>query len=184
MCQSIGTRRVRNVWRISRAVVIKPFLAVPMRCPFCSATEDKVVDTRPSEDEQMIRRRRECIGCGRRFTTYERVDEAMPMVVKKDSRREPYDRRKLLGGLQKACDKRPVSAERIDLMADEIERGLRELGDREIPSSKIGDAVLSLLRDVDDVAYLRFASVYLPFKDAGEIMHEVQRLIRSKAEGS
>ena len=154
-----------------------------MRCPFCSATEDKVVDTRPSEDEQMIRRRRECIGCSRRFTTYERVEEALPMVVKKDSRREPYDRTKLLGGLHKACDKRPVSAERIDLMADEIERSLRELGEKEIPSSKLGDAVLSRLRVIDDVAYLRFASVYLPFKNAGEIMDEVQRLIRSKTEG-
>jgi len=155
-----------------------------MRCPFCSATEDKVVDTRPSEDERLIRRRRECIGCSRRFTTYERVEEAMPMVVKKDSRREPFDRAKVLSGLHKACDKRPVSAARIDEVADEIERSLRELSDKEIPSSQIGDAVLSRLRDIDDVAYLRFASVYLPFKDAGEIMHEVQRLIRSKAENS
>jgi transcriptional repressor NrdR len=155
-----------------------------MRCPFCSATEDKVVDTRPSEDEQMIRRRRECIGCGRRFTTYERVEEAMPMVVKKDARREPYERAKILNGLHKACEKRPVSAESIERLADEIERYLRELGEKEIPSSKIGDAVLSRLRDIDDVAYLRFASVYLPFKDAGEIMHEVQRLIRFKAEGT
>jgi transcriptional repressor NrdR len=155
-----------------------------MRCPYCSNTEDKVVDTRPSEDEQMIRRRRECIGCGRRFTTYERVAEEMPMVVKKDARREPYDRKKLRGGLHKACDKRPVSAERIDLMIDEIERSLRELGEKEVASSKLGDAVLSRLRAIDDVAYLRFASVYLPFKNAGEIMDEVQRLIRSKAEGS
>ncbi len=105
------------------------------------------------------------------------------MVVKKDFRREPYDRSKLLGGLHKACEKRPVPAARIDEVADEIERSLRELGDKEIPSSKIGDAVLSRLRNIDDVAYLRFASVYLPFKNAGEIMHEVQRLIRSKSEG-
>ncbi len=155
-----------------------------MRCPFCSATEDKVVDTRPSDDEQSIRRRRECTGCGKRFTTYERVDEALPMVVKKDARREPYDRAKVVAGLHKACEKRPVSAARIEEVADEIERALRELAEKEIPSSKIGDAVLSRLRDIDDVAYLRFASVYLPFKDAGEIMHEVQRLIRSKSEGS
>ncbi len=155
-----------------------------MRCPYCSATEDKVVDTRPSEDEQMIRRRRECIGCGRRFTTYERIDEELPMVVKKDSRREPYDRRKLLGGIHKACDKRPVSAERIELMVDEVERHLRELPEKEIPSSKLGDAVLSRLREIDDVAYLRFASVYLPFKNVSEILDEVQRLIRSKAEGA
>jgi transcriptional repressor NrdR len=155
-----------------------------MRCPFCSATEDKVVDTRPSDDEQTIRRRRECIGCGKRFTTYERVDEALPMVVKKDARREPYERSKVVAGLHKACEKRPVSAARIEQVADEIERSLREMSDKEIPSSKIGDAVLSRLRDIDDVAYLRFASVYLPFKDAGEIMQEVQRLIRFKAEGS
>ncbi len=155
-----------------------------MRCPFCSATEDKVVDTRPSDDDQIIRRRRECIACGKRFTTYERVDEALPMVVKKDARREPFDRVKLVAGLHKACEKRPVSAARIEEVADEIERGLRETAEREIPSSKIGDAVLSRLREIDDVAYLRFASVYLPFKDAGEIMHEVQRLIRSKAEGA
>jgi transcriptional repressor NrdR len=155
-----------------------------MRCPFCSATEDKVVDTRPSDDEQTIRRRRECIGCGKRFTTYERVDEALPMVVKKDARREPYDRAKVIAGLHKSCDKRPVSAARIEQVADEIERSLREMSEREIPSSKIGDAVLSRLREIDDVAYLRFASVYLPFTNAGEIMQEVQRLIRSKAEGS
>jgi len=153
-----------------------------MRCPYCYSTEDKVVDTRPSEDEQMIRRRRECSGCGRRFTTYERVEEEMPMVVKKDSRREPYNREKLRVGLKKACDKRPVSPERVDLIVDEIERGLREMGEKEVPSSKLGDAVLSRLREIDDVAYLRFASVYLPFKNAGEIMDEVQRLIRSKAE--
>jgi len=155
-----------------------------MRCPYCSTTEDKVVDTRPSEDEQMIRRRRECTACNRRFTTYERVAEEMPMVVKKDSRREPYDRNKLIGGLHKACDKRPVSADLVDLMVDEIERSVRELGEKEIPSSMLGDAVLSRLRTIDDVAYLRFASVYLPFKNAGEIMDEVQRLIRSKAEGA
>lgn len=106
------------------------------------------------------------------------------MVVKKDSRREPYDRAKVLSGLHKACEKRPVSAAIIDKVADEIERSLREISDKEIPSSQIGDAVLSRLRDIDDVAYLRFASVYLPFKDASEIMHEVQRLIRSKSEGS
>jgi transcriptional repressor NrdR len=153
-----------------------------MRCPFCSATEDKVVDTRPSEDEQMIRRRRECIGCGRRFTTYERVEEAMPLVVKKDARREPFDRAKLLGGMSKACDKRPVPIESLERVADEIERSLRELGEKEVASSKIGDIVLSRLRALDDVAYLRFASVYMSFKDAAELMKEVQRLLRSKDE--
>ncbi len=151
-----------------------------MRCPFCSATEDKVVDTRPSEDEQMIRRRRECIGCGRRFTTYERVEEAMPLIVKKDARREPFDRAKILGGMSKACDKRPVPVQTLERVVDEIERSLREMGEKEVPSSKIGDIVLSRLRALDDVAYLRFASVYMSFKDAAELMKEVQRLLGSK----
>jgi transcriptional repressor NrdR len=151
-----------------------------MRCPFCSATEDKVVDTRPSEDEQMIRRRRECIGCGRRFTTYERVEEAMPVVVKKDTRREPFDRGKLLGGMKKACDKRPVPVGKLEGVADEIERSLRELGDKEIASSRIGDIVLDRLREIDDVAYLRFASVYMSWKDAAELMNEVRRMLGAK----
>jgi transcriptional repressor NrdR len=155
-----------------------------MRCPYCARTEDKVVDTRPSEDDQMIRRRRECLVCNRRFTTYERVEEAMPIIAKKDGRREPYDRVKLLGGLRKACDKRPVPFTVLEQVADAVERHLRELGDSEVPSSKIGDAVLTRLRDLDDVAYLRFASVYLSLKDAGEIMQEVQRLMRSKTEGT
>jgi len=151
-----------------------------MRCPFCSATEDKVVDTRPSDNEQIIRRRRECVGCSRRFTTYERIEEVLPLVIKKDGRREPYDRAKLIGGLSKACEKRPVSIETVARTVDEIERSLQELGDKEIPSSQIGDAVLAKLRDIDEVAYVRFASVYLSFKDATELMNEVQRLVRSK----
>jgi transcriptional repressor NrdR len=151
-----------------------------MRCPFCSATEDKVVDTRPSDNEQIIRRRRECVGCSRRFTTYERIEEVLPLVIKKDGRREPYDRAKLVGGLSKACEKRPVSIETVARTVDEIERSLQELGDKEIPSSQIGDAVLAKLRDIDEVAYVRFASVYLSFKDATELMNEVQRLVRSK----
>ena len=153
-----------------------------MRCPFCGTTEDKVVDTRPSEDEQLIRRRRECSACNRRFTTYERVEEAMPMIAKKDGRREAYDRAKLLGGLKKACEKRPVPIAQLEEVAGAVERSLRELGETELPSSKIGDAVLARLRDLDDVAYLRFASVYLSLQDAGEIMNEVQRLMRSKVE--
>jgi transcriptional repressor NrdR len=153
-----------------------------MRCPFCSATEDKVVDTRPSDNDQIIRRRRECVGCGRRFTTYERIEEVLPLVIKKDGRREPYDRAKLMAGLKKACNKRPVSIERLEKTLDEIERSLQEMGDKEVPSTKIGDAVLAKLREIDEVAYVRFASVYLPFKDAGELMNEVQRLIRSKSQ--
>ncbi len=151
-----------------------------MRCPFCSATEDKVVDTRPSDNEQIIRRRRECVGCSRRFTTYERIEEVLPLVIKKDGRREPYDRAKLSGGLSKACEKRPVSTETVARTVDEIERSLQELGDKEVAYSHIGDAVLAKLRDIDEVAYVRFASVYLSFKDATELMNEVQRLVRSK----
>jgi transcriptional repressor NrdR len=155
-----------------------------MRCPFCSATEDKVVDTRPSEDEQIIRRRRECAGCGKRFTTYERVEELLPLVVKKDTRREPFDRTKLLAGVTKACEKRPVPVVALEQMADSIERSLRETGEKEISSSQIGDAVLKRLREIDDVAYLRFATVYMHFKDATELMSEVQRLLRWKGQDS
>ena len=151
-----------------------------MRCPFCQAIDDKVVDTRPSDNEQVIRRRRECTGCARRFTTYERVEEVLPLLVKKDGRREPFDRTKLLAGLNKACQKRPVAIEALEAKVDEIERKLVELGEKEVPSSKIGDAALAGLRELDDVAYLRFASVYLSFKDAGELMREVQRVLASK----
>jgi transcriptional repressor NrdR len=151
-----------------------------MRCPFCQAVDDKVVDTRPSESEQVIRRRRECTSCARRFTTYERVEEVLPLVVKKDGRREPFDRPKLMAGLNKACQKRPVSIEELERKVDQIERSLVELGEKEVPSTKIGDAALAGLRELDDVAYLRFASVYLSFKDAGELMREVQRVLASK----
>ena len=135
-----------------------------MRCPFCSATEDKVVDTRPSDNDQIIRRRRECVGCGRRFTTYERVEEVLPLVIKKDGRREPFDAAKLMAGLKKACEKRPVPIEALERQIDAIERSLVELGEKEVPSTKIGDAVLARLRELDEVAYLRFASVYLSFR--------------------
>jgi transcriptional repressor NrdR len=155
-----------------------------MRCPFCSAAEDKVVDTRPSEDEQIIRRRRECTGCGKRFTTYERVEELLPTVVKKDARREPFDRTKLLAGVTKACEKRPVPVGALEQMADSIERSLRETGEKEVASSHIGDAVLKRLREIDEVAYLRFATVYMHFKDATELLSEVQRLLRWKSQDS
>jgi transcriptional repressor NrdR len=138
------------------------------------------VDTRPSDNEQVIRRRRECAGCTRRFTTYERIEEMLPMVVKKDGRREPFDRGKLLAGLKKACEKRPVPIEALTAEVDTIERSLVELGEKEVPSTKLGDASLAALRRLDDVAYLRFASVYLSFRDAGELMREVQRVLASK----
>jgi transcriptional repressor NrdR len=150
-----------------------------MRCPFCAAIEDKVVDTRPSDGEQVIRRRRECLTCGRRFTTYERVDEILPLVVKKDGRREPFDRAKILSGLKKACSKRPVPVEVLESAADKIERSL-ETGEKEIPSSKIGDAVMAALRDIDEVAYVRFASVYRSFRDVNELMNELQTLVGNR----
>ncbi len=153
-----------------------------MRCPFCSAVEDKVVDTRPSEGEQVIRRRRECATCGRRFTTYERVEEILPVVIKKDDRREAYDRSKILSGLKKACEKRPISTEAIERTIDGIERKLQESGEKEIPSSEIGDAIMEALRDLDEVAYVRFASVYRSFKDVGELMAELSSLVKSKRE--
>jgi transcriptional repressor NrdR len=151
-----------------------------MRCPFCSQIEDKVVDTRPSDNDQVIRRRRECLGCGRRFTTYERVDEILPLVVKKDGRREPFDRMKILSGLKKACSKRPVPVEVLEKATDQIERALEEEGEKEIPSSRIGDKVMAALHDIDDVAYVRFASVYRSFRDVNELMTELKQLVETK----
>ena len=151
-----------------------------MRCPFCAAVEDKVVDTRPSDNEQVIRRRRECTGCGRRFTTYERVDEILPMVIKKDGRREPFDRAKILAGLKKACSKRPVPVEVLEQAADRIERELEESGEKEIPSTRIGDAGMAALREIDEVAYVRFASVYRSFRDVNELMNELKSLVDNR----
>src|SRR4051794_16831693 len=151
-----------------------------MRCPFCSAVEDKVVDTRPSDNEQVIRRRRECAGCSRRFTTYERIDEILPLVVKKDGRREAFDRAKILGGLKKACSKRPVPVEVLDKAVDSIERELEESGEKEIVSSRIGDAVGAALRHIDEVAYVRFASVYRSFRDVDELMTELKLLVEAR----
>lgn len=151
-----------------------------MRCPFCTAIEDKVVDTRPSDNEQIIRRRRECVSCGRRFTTYERIDEILPLIVKKDGRREPFDRAKVMTGLKRACSKRPVSSETIERTVDRIERDLQETGEKEVPSSRIGDAVMAALRNIDDVAYVRFASVYRSFRDVSELMDELQALVEAR----
>ncbi len=139
------------------------------------------MDTRPSDGEQVIRRRRECAGCTRRFTTYERIEIVLPLIVKKDGRREPFERAKLLGGLTKACEKRPVSAAQLEKQVDLIEHALQELGEKEVPSAKIGDAVLHALRELDQVGYLRFASVYLSFQDVDELMNEVRRLTHGKS---
>ena len=155
-----------------------------MRCPFCHEVEDKVVDTRPSDNDTVIRRRRECNGCGRRFTTYERVDEILPLVVKKDGRREPFDRAKILSGLKKACSKRPVPLENLEKAVDRIERLLEESGQKEIPSPRIGDAVMNELRGLDDVAYVRFASVYRSFRDASELMNEMRAILATREGGS
>ena len=138
------------------------------------------MDTRPSDNDQVIRRRRECVACSRRFTTYERVDEILPMVIKKDGRREPFDRAKILSGLKKACSKRPVGVEVLEKAADRIERELEEAGEKEIPSTRIGDAGMVALRDIDDVAYVRFASVYRSFRDVNELMAELKSLVEAR----
>src|ERR1700740_569231 len=129
-----------------------------MRCPFCSHIESRVIDSRLSRDGDVTRRRRECAQCERRFTTYERVEEILPLVVKKDGRRETYDRLKVLAGLKKACEKRPVSMQLIEQTADRIERMLQERGEKEVPASVIGEAIMKALYDLDKVAYVRFAS--------------------------
>ncbi len=141
-----------------------------MKCPFCQYLDTKVIDSRLSKEGDIIRRRRECDECLKRFTTYERVEETLPLVVKKDGRREPFDRNKLVNGLLKACEKRPVSIDIIQKTVDRIEARLIERGEKEIPSSGLGEEVMNELRSLDDVAYVRFASVYRSFKDIGEFM--------------
>lgn len=149
-----------------------------MKCPFCSNPDSKVVDSRPDKDGSTIRRRRECESCGRRFTTHERVEEILPQVVKRDGRREPFDRMKLVSGLKKACEKRPVSAETIEEMVDRVEARLMESGEKELSSTSIGELVMRELHEVDQVAYVRFASVYRSFKDITEFMSELQDLLK------
>lgn len=148
-----------------------------MNCPFCGGLESKVIDSRASEEGNAIRRRRECLVCQKRFTTYERVEEVPLMVVKKDGRREPFDRRKLLNGLLKACEKRPVSYATLEKLVGTVERELRNRMDQEVASSVIGELVMEGLRDIDEVAYVRFASVYRQFKDLGDLMRELQDLL-------
>lgn len=151
-----------------------------MKCPFCHELDNRVIDSRLSKDSGMVRRRRECSVCNRRFTTYERVEETTPMVVKKDGRRENYDRLKVINGLKRACEKRPVSVDTIEAIADRIERGLQERGEKEIPSSVIGESTMRELHDIDQVAYVRFASVYRSFKDIGEFMVELEELLKER----
>lgn len=149
-----------------------------MKCPSCGHLDNKVIDSRLSRERNVIRRRRECFACSRRFTTYEKVEESMPAVLKKDGRREPYDRDKLRAGIDKALSKRPVSIEERDQMMMRIGKRLQEKGEREVASSIIGDAVMEELHAADEVAYVRFASVYRQFKDINEFMEELQDLLK------
>ena len=149
-----------------------------MKCPFCGYLDSKVVDSRPDKGGATIRRRRECESCGKRFTTHERVEDILPLVLKKDGRRESFDRLKLIVGIQKACEKRPVSVEQIEQMVDRLETRLQESGEREVPSTVIGEWVMNELHQIDQVAYVRFASVYRSFKDISEFMLELQDLLQ------
>ena len=148
-----------------------------MRCPFCKGADSKVLDSRESMEGAVIRRRRECLECRKRFTTYERVEELAPLVVKKDGRREPFDREKLLAGLHKAVEKRPVSMDQLEALVAEVEVRLQERGEKEVPSSAIGEEVMRRLRAMDQVAYVRFASVYRSFRDIEEFMDELKGLL-------
>lgn len=151
-----------------------------MRCPFCQDPENKVIDSRESHEGSVIRRRRECLTCKRRFTTYERVEEIYPFIVKKDGRRETFDRDKLLAGLQKACEKRPVSADQLEETLVAVERLLQGVGEKEVPSSVIGEEVMRRLHALDEVAYVRFASVYRSFRDITEFMEELKDLLSDR----
>ena len=153
-----------------------------MKCPFCDGIEDKVVDSRMAKEGEVIRRRRECLACKRRYTTYERVEDYLPMVVKKDGRREPFDRVKILSGLKKACEKRPISITTIESVTDQVEKHVQELGETEIPSRVIGEAVMRQLHQLDQVAYVRCASVYREFKDIDQFMDELKALTLERRE--
>jgi len=148
-----------------------------MKCPFCGFADTKVIDSRLGKEGNNIRRRRECAECERRFTTYERVEETLPLVIKKDGRREPFDRMKIISGMQRACEKRPVSIATIEKAVDRIELAAQESGDKEIDASRIGTAVMESLHAIDEVAYVRFASVYRQFKDINEFMAELKDLL-------
>lgn len=152
-----------------------------MQCPACRTIEDKVVDSREAAEGETIRRRRECLKCGRRFTTYERLEEQALMVVKKDGRREPFDRKKILNGLQRACEKRPISTEQITALVDSLEREIQREFDKEIPSRELGERLMRALRALDEVAYVRFASVYRSFTDVSEFMDELKDLLAQKS---
>lgn len=153
-----------------------------MRCPFCSHVEDKVVDSRESKEGEVIRRRRECLKCGKRFTSYERIDQIPHMVVKKDGRRERFDREKVMAGLLKACEKRPVSTKALEAVADRIEAMVQESPEREMPTQQVGEFLMHSLRDLDKVAFVRFASVYRDFKDVDQFMATLKGLLETSKE--
>ncbi len=152
-----------------------------MKCPFCGTLDNRVIDSRLSQGGEVTRRRRECEACSRRYTTYERVEQVLPLVVKKDGRREPFDRMKILAGLRRASEKRPVSSEALEQLVDGLERELVETGEKEIPSSQVGERIMDHLRDLDQVAYVRFASVYRSFKDIHEFMAELSDLLGERS---
>ena len=148
-----------------------------MRCPFCGYKEDKVVDSRATAEESAVRRRRECLKCGKRFTTYEYVEETSLLVIKKDGRRESFDRKKILAGIIRACEKRPVSVEKMEDVVTQVEHAIQKKNDREVLASRIGELVMERLKLIDDVAYVRFASVYRQFKDVGQFMVELKDIL-------
>jgi len=151
-----------------------------MKCPFCNHLEDKVVDSRETKEGDTIRRRRECLGCERRFTTYERIDEVPYMVVKKDGRREKFDRQKVLGGLLRACEKRPISMPKLAELVNKVESKVSDSPDREISTTEIGEYLMESLREMDKIAYVRFASVYRDFQDEQAFFNELKNLMRQK----
>ncbi|HKE13815.1 MAG TPA: transcriptional regulator NrdR [Kofleriaceae bacterium] len=151
-----------------------------MRCPFCGTDEDKVIDSRQSKDGREIRRRRECLSCARRFTTYERVEEALPMVIKTDGRREPFDRNKIVTGLKRAVAKRPVPVAALEELADAVEREVSELGQPEVAAQDIGARLLPRLRQLDEVSYVRFASIYRDFRDIEEFAKELGEVVKAR----
>lgn len=153
-----------------------------MKCPYCTKIDNKVIDSRLSKDGRTIRRRRECIGCRRRFTTYEKLEEVLPMVIKKDGRREPFSREKIIEGIKKACQKRPISITRIEEFVDSLELYFQELGKKEVEGNEIGERVINNLKEWDEVAYVRFASVYRQFRDINEFMAELEGILKSRKE--
>jgi transcriptional repressor NrdR len=151
-----------------------------MKCPFCGHLHDKVVDSRESKEGDAIRRRRQCLACQRRFTSYERIDEIPYMVVKKDGRRERFDRQKVLAGILKACEKRPVSMVQLEMIADKAETMVQDSSEREVSTTSLGEMIMNELKNLDKVAYVRFASVYLDFKDVQEFMSELKDLLKNR----